>query len=141
MRPLSSKRLTTEDLADAPKGNWRNNLLYALNLFWQQIYNGLLNGLTPEENMQEQTVQFTLTGSATPNNNLYTFLTNYTYQPSFVEWYIQPSDNSVFSVAPYVSGVWANSRYTVNGICGLTTGTSYSVTVRLWFPPQNNLRN
>ena len=141
MRALSVKRLTQEDLQDAPKGGWKDKLIYALNLFWQQIYNGLQNGLTPEENMQEQTVSFQLTGNSTATSNNYTFLTNFNYTPSFIEWYIVPSDNSIFTVAPWVSGVWASSRYTINGICGLTTGVKYTITIRLWFPPLTNLRN
>lgn len=141
MRALSVKRLTQEDLQDAPAGGWKDKLIYALNLFWQQMYNGLQNGLTPEENMQEQTISFPLVGSSTAANNTYSFLTNFNYTPSFIEWYIVGSDNSVFAAAPWVSGQWANSRFYVNGICGLSDGISYTVTIRIWFPPLTNVRN
>ena len=141
MKALAAKRLTSEDLADAPKGAWKDKLIYALNLFWMQIYNGLNNGLTPEENMAEQTVVFELTGDSVASNNKYSFVTNFSYTPSFIEWHIVPKDNSVFAYSPWISGQWANSRYVINGICGLTGGTKYTITVRLWFPPLNNVRN
>lgn len=143
MRSLSVKRLTQEDLKDAPAGEWKDKLIYALNLFWQQIYNGLQNGLTPEENMQEQTVSFKTDGDSTPTAqvNTYSFVTNFNYTPSFIEWWIQPDDNSVFAAAPWVSAHWANNRVFVDGICGLSSGIGYTVTVRVWFPPLTNVRN
>lgn len=136
MRPFTYRRLTDEDLKDAPKGAWKGNLEYALNLFWQQLYNGLQNGLTPEENCQEQTVTFSIVGSNVTSKNNYTFATIFNYAPSFVEWFASPADGSVKTQAVEITGSYINGRYFISGIAGLNTGTTYNIVVRLWFPPQ-----
>src|ERR1700682_6222148 len=76
------RRITEEDLADAPKGNWKSKLLYAINLFFQQLYYGLQNQLTPEQNDVCQVKEFIITGSSTAINNTYSFSTLFSYQPS-----------------------------------------------------------
>lgn len=130
------RRLTQEDIADAPKGSWKEKLLYALNLFMQQVYSGLANNLTPEQNCIAQTKIFDFTGSSTPANNAYSFVTNYTYQPLGYDLLnIQPLDNSspIFSAAPFISWSFANSTFTVLAISGLTEGVRYRVTLRIWW--------
>lgn len=130
------RRITEEDLADAPKGAWKGRLLYAINLFFQQIYTGLSNQLTPEQNSIEQTKSFLITGSSTPAKNIYTFVADYTYNPSFIEqWIIAANGNSaVFTAAPYVSAVYNNGAINILGISGLTDGTVYQITLRIWWP-------
>ncbi len=76
------RRITEEDLNDAPKGSWKGKLLYAINLFFQQIYSGLGNNLTPEQNCISQTKTFSLAGSSVVANNTYNFVTSYVYNPS-----------------------------------------------------------
>lgn len=130
------RRLTSEDLADAPKGGWKEKLLYAINLFFQQVYSGLNNNLTPEQNCIEQTKIFQLTGSSTPANNVYNFTTNFTYLPNFVEQWITVADgsNAVFSTAPFASCQFNNGTMQVLGICGLTDGVVYQIAIRVWWP-------
>lgn len=135
------RRLTQEDLSDAPKGSWKDRLLYALNLFMQQIYTGLNNNLTPEQNCIAQTKTFILVGSSTPAANAYSFSTNYTYQPLGRDLInIQPIDNSspIFSSAPYVSWNFANGMFQILGISGLTDGVQYQITVRVWWAQITN---
>ena len=129
------RRLTDEDLSDAPKGKWKSKLLYALNLWFQQIYTGLSNQLTPEQNCIEQTKVFTLVGSSTPANNVYNFTTSFNYGPSFIEQWVSVADAStpIFTAAPYVSAVYANGVISVLGISGLTDGVTYAITLRIWW--------
>lgn len=130
------RRITEEDLADAPKGSWKGKLLYAINLFMQQLFAGLSNNLTPEQNCIAQTKTFSLTGSATTGNNNYSFVTNYTYNPLGIDVLnVQPMDGSspVFTVAPYVSWNYLNGVINVLGITGLTDSVPYSITIRVWW--------
>lgn len=131
------RRLTEEDLSDAPKGAWKGKLLYGLNLFMQQLYTGLSNQLTPEQNDIVQTKTFTITGSATPSANTYNFVTNYVYNPLGIDVLsIQPTDGSskVFTTAPYVSWEYINGVFYVLGITGLTASVPYTITIRVWWP-------
>jgi hypothetical protein len=138
MKNLTYRRITEEDLSDAPKGNWKSKLLYAMNLFFQQVYYGLQNQLTPEENDICQVKTFVITGSSVAANNIYSFSTPFPYQPSRATLgKIVPTDGSslIFTVAPFLSWSFANSTFSVLGICGLTTGVPYSVTVEIRWPP------
>jgi hypothetical protein len=136
------RRLTSEDLADAPKGTWKEKLLYSLNLFMQQIYYGLQNQLSPEQNDICQVKVFTLTGSATPANNTFSFSTMFSYYPSRLTLgQIIPLDNSsyVFAAAPFVSWNFNNGTLNILGICGLTSGVPYQITVEVrWAPVINS---
>lgn len=132
------RRITEEDLNDAPKGNWKSKLLYAINLFFQQIYYGLQNQLTPEQNDICQVKTFTLIGSSTPGNNVYNFSTLFPYQPSRMTLgKIAPTDGStlVFTVAPFVSWSFNNGTFNILGICGLTDGIPYTITIEVRWPP------
>jgi hypothetical protein len=134
------RRLTDEDLADAPKGNWKSKLMYAYNLFIQQVISGLSNNLTPEQNCVEQTKSFLIVGDSTPSNNVYNFTTLFTYNPNFIEQWVLVADgsNPIFSSAPYVSAAYNNGKVEVLGISGLTMGVTYQVTIRVWWPPVTN---
>lgn len=130
------RRITEEDLADAPKGNWKGKLLYAINLFFQQVYSGLQNQVTPEQNCIEQTKVFQITGSSVAANNTFSFTTSFTYQPNFIEQWIVVADAStqIFTTAPYASCQYGNGLLNVLGISGLTDGVKYQVTIRVWWP-------
>jgi hypothetical protein len=135
------RRITEEDLSDAPKGSWKSKLLYSINLFFQQLYYGLQNQLTPEQNDICQVKTFTITGSSTPSNNTYSFATLFSYQPSRMTLgKIIPTDGSsfVFTTAPFVSWSFANSTFNVVGICGLTDGVPYSITLEIRWAPVIN---
>jgi hypothetical protein len=131
------RRVTEDDLSDAPKGAWKGKLLYALNLFIQQIYTGLSNNLTPEQNDIVQTKTFSIIGSSTVSKNVYSFATNYVYKPLGMDLLaIHPTDSSsqIFTVAPHVSWTYLNGMFNVLGITGLTDNVPYSVTIRVWWP-------
>lgn len=135
------RRITEEDLADAPKGGWKSKLLYAINLFFQQIYYGLQNQLTPEQNDICQVKTFIIVGSATSANNTYSFSTSFPYQPSRMTLgKIVPIDNTspIFTVAPFVSWSFGNGLFNVLGICGLTDGVQYEITLEIRWPPVIN---
>lgn len=141
MLNLFYRRITQEDMTDAPKGSWKEKLLYAINLFFQQTYTLFNNGLTPETNCIAQTKTFQFVGSSTPASNVYSFATNYTYQPLGYDLLsIQPTDGSsvVFASAPYISWNFVNSTFNILGISGLTTGIPYTVTLRVWWPAVSN---
>ncbi len=130
------RRITQEDLDDAPKGSWKEKLLYAINLFFQQVYSGLNNNLTPEQNCIAQTKTFQLLGSSTPANNAYSFTAAYQYQPIGYDLLnIQPTDNSspIFSAAPYLSWNFTDGTFNILGISGLTDGVQYRITIRVWW--------
>lgn len=130
------RRITEEDLHDAPKGAWKGKLLYGLNLFMQQIYTGLSNQLTPEQNDIVQTKTFSIVGSATVAKNVYNFTTSYTYNPLGIDVLsIQPIDGSsqIFTAAPYISWSYLNGIFYVLGITGLTEGVPYTITIRVWW--------
>lgn len=132
------RRITEEELADAPKGGWKSKLLYAINLFMQQIYYGLANQLTPEENDRCQVKVFNLVGSATPSKNTFSFSTIFPEQPSRLTLgRIVPTDGSsiIFTTAPFVSWTFANSTLVIASICGLADGVPYQVTVEVRWPP------
>ncbi len=135
------RRLTEEDLQDAPKGNWKSKLLYAINLFFQQIYSGLQNQLTPEQNDICQVETFTITGSSTANKNIYNFTTDFSYYPSRLTLgQIIPLDGStyVFAASPFISWNFNNSVLNILGICGLKDGVPYKITVEIrWAPVLN----
>src|SRR5258708_35536063 len=76
------RRLTEEDLADAPKGNWKSKLLYAINLFFHQLYYGLQNQLTPEQNDVCQVKTFTIIETTAAANNKYSFTPLFPYHQS-----------------------------------------------------------
>lgn len=141
MRNLTYRRITEEDLQDAPKGSWKGKLLYAINLFFQQMYYGLQNQLTPEENDICQVKTFQIIGSATPSANTYSFTTLFSYQPSRMTLgKIVPLDNSspIFTTAPFVSWNFTNGTFNVLGICGLTANVPYSITVEIRWAPVIN---
>lgn len=138
MKNLTYRRITEEDLQDAPKGSWKGKLLYAINLFFQQMYYGLQNQLTPEENDICQVKTFQIIGSSTPSENVYSFAALFPYQPSRMTLgKIVPIDNSsiIFTTAPFVSWNFTNGTFNVVGICGLTTGIPYSITIEVRWPP------
>jgi len=127
-------------MADAPKGKWIEKLLYAMNLFFQQVYTLLSNNLTPEVNCIEQTKVFQLTGSSTPANNTYGFAATYNYQPQFIEQWIAVADQSasVFAAAPFATCQFSNGQVNVLGISGLTDGVRYQITLRVWWAQITN---
>jgi len=125
-------------MADAPKGSWKGKLLYAMNLFFQQLYSGLQNQLTPEQNDICQVKEFHIIGSSVAANNTYSFATLFPYQPSRMTLgRIMPTDGSslVFTTAPFVSWSFGNGMFNVLGICGLTDGVPYNVTIEVRWPP------
>lgn len=131
------RRITEEDLSDAPTGNWKGKLLYAINLWMQQLYSGLSNNLTPEQNCISQTKTLTFVGSATAANNAFSFPTTYSYNPLGRDVLnLQPTDGSspIFTTAPYVSWSYSNGRFNILGITGLTNAVPYTITIRIWWP-------
>jgi hypothetical protein len=133
---LLYRRLTQEDLQDAPKGSWKEKILYSLNLFMQQVYSLLQNQLTPEVNCIAQTKTFQLTGNSTASKNVYTFVASYPYYPLGYDLLnVQPTDgsNPVFSAAPFVSWNFLNGNINILGISGLTDNIPYTFTVRFWW--------
>lgn len=137
MLNLLYRRITQEDLADAPKGSWKERLLYSINLFFQQVFSLLSNNLTPEQNCIAFTKTFQLTGSSVASDNKFSFITPYSYQPLGRDVLsVQPVDNSspVFATSPFVSWNFVGNSFNILGISGLTDGVRYSVTIRVWWP-------
>lgn len=132
------RRITEEDLSDAPKGSWKSKLLYAINLFFQQLYYGLQNQLTPEQNDICQVKEFIIIASAVASENTYSFATLFPYQPSRITLgRLVPVSGpaQVFTAAPFVSWDFGNGSFNVLGICGLTAGVQYKVLIEIRWPP------
>lgn len=141
MLNLFYRRITEEDLNDAPKGNWKGKLLYAMNLFFQQVYSLLNNNLTPEQNCIAQTKTFLILGSSTPSDNIYSFATTYSYYPLGYDLLnIQPADHSspIFSASPFISWNFTDGTFNILGISGLTAGVPYQITLRVWWNAVTN---
>lgn len=130
----SVKLVNREDLGpDAPE--WTEKLLYPINLFMQAVYQALNKQLT-DDNTRSQVRSFSLIGSATAADNVYSFQTTYATTPSEVVLQkIERSDgeNVVFTAAPYVSWNYRNGTFNVLGITGLTAGVRYNVFVKLLY--------
>lgn len=136
------RRITDEDLTDAPKGSWKGKLLYSINLFFQQLYYGLQNQLTPEENDICEVKTFQIVGSATPSENVFNFTAKFSYQPSRITLgKLVPASGpaEIFTAAPFVSWDFANGTFRVLGICGLTAGVLYNVTIEVRWAPILNI--
>jgi hypothetical protein len=135
------RRITEEDLQDAPKGNWKSKLLYAINLFFQQVYYGLQNQLTPEQNDICQVKTFNIVGSSTPSKNTFSFTTSFSYYPSRLTLgQIIPLDGSsyIFTTAPFPSWNFNNGVLNILGICGLKDNVPYQITIEVrWAPVVN----
>lgn len=132
------RRVTEEDLADAPKGSWKGKLLYAMNLFFQQLYYGLENQLTPEQNDICEVRTFQIVASATASENVYNFVAKFPYQPSRITLgKVVPASGSaeVFTVAPFPSWDFTNGTFRILGICGLTAGVRYNITIEVRWAP------
>jgi hypothetical protein len=102
----------------------------------QQIYTGLSNNLTPEQNDIVQTKTFSIIGSSTVSKNVYSFTTSYVYNPLGMDLLdIRPTDGSsqIFAVAPHVSWSYLNGTFNVLGITGLTDSVPYKITIRIWW--------
>jgi hypothetical protein len=101
----------------------------------QQLYTGLSNNLTPEQNCISQTRTFSIVGKSVAADNTYSFTTAYMYNPLGIDVLsIQPQTGSaVFTTAPYVSWNWINGTFNVLGVTGLTDGISYTLTIRIWW--------
>lgn len=102
----------------------------------QQIYTGLNNQLTPEQNCIAMTKTLKIIGSSTVAQNTTSFPTTYSYYPLGYDLLsIQPLDGSspIFTSAPFISWNFANSQFNVLGITGLTDGVPYSITIRVWW--------
>lgn len=128
----SIKLISREDLGpDAP--DWTEKLLYPINLFMQSVYQALNKQLT-DDNTKSQIKSFSIIGSATPEENVYSFTTDYATTPIEVALLkVERADNNpiIFAVAPYVSWTYRNGSLNVIGITGLSTGVRYTVYLKL----------
>lgn len=70
-----------------------------------------------------------------PEDNTYQFSTTFSFKPSFVEWWVVPTDNSIKASAIEITGNYFNGTFYISGIAGLADDVPYSITIRLWFPP------
>lgn len=117
--------------ADVP--DWTERLLYPINLFMTSVYNGLNKDIT-DSNTKTQIKQFTIIGSATPTENIYSFSTDYQGTPEGVALHkLERADNAslILTTAPYVSWNYRNGLFNVLAITGLSAGITYKITLKL----------
>ena len=128
------KLVSREDIGpDAPE--WIDKLLYPINLFMQSVYQALNKSLT-DANTRSQVRAFQLIGSATPEDNVYSYQTDYLITPAEVVLQkIERADgqNTIFTVAPYLSWNYRNGTFNVLAITGLSAGVRYNVFVKLLY--------
>lgn len=128
------QRFYADDYAGAPK--WFQQFLNTLNLFTQQVYNIVNAGINIASNTTEEIYTFTITaGAAATNNTFYFTPKKFQGQPKGV------SIGQVMVIAPTVTAVGAavtldwiynSGQVQVIAIYGLTNGTSYTLTVRIF---------
>ncbi len=129
------QRLVADDFRTAP--DWfRNEFLRTFNLFSQPVYNILNQGIDIDENTSEELYTFTITSTGVPTNDTFDFSPRkFVGAPHGVilcqcianTATVTPVGNPVTFDWVYGSGGQIN----IIAIYGLTSGVSYSFTVRI----------
>lgn len=125
------------DAGDFPKSSKEfQQFLSTLNLFTQPVYNVLNSSIDITLNTKEEIYFFTITAGASYLNNTYSFIPRkFSGRPNGV--IIGQCMVSASTVTPVgnpvtLDWVWNGSQVQIIAIYGLTAGTTYSFTVRIF---------
>lgn len=125
------------DAGDYPKSSKEfQQFLSTLNLFTQPVYNLFNQSVDITQNTKEELYSFTLTAGATFANNIYSFIPRkFSGKPNGV--IIGQCLVSAATVTPVgnpvtLDWVWNGSQVQILAIYGLTNGSTYTFTVRIF---------
>ena len=132
--PPSIQRLYSDDYKDAP--DWfKSRFLNTLNLFVFPVYNALNKNLTFGENLNVEYPVISLTGSATPTNNVVSFLNPIQGTPTgviVVSVVITGTPTPTYpTAAVQIFWTFDGSSIQIGSIVGLANSTTYDITLRV----------
>lgn len=125
------------DAGDYPKSSKEfQQFLSTLNLFTQPVYNVLNASVDITQNTKEEIYSFTITAGATFANNTYTFIPKkFGGKPNGIligQCLVSASTVTAVGSPVTLDWVWNGSQVQIIAIYGLTNGTTYSFTVRIF---------
>lgn len=125
-----NKRITREDLKDAPE--WIDRLLDPLNSFMEAVYAALDRDLTIGDNVSGETKVFQIKAGALATDNTFTFTTTAKRTPKHVIPTRVEKVAVVYEPLGVVVGIdWRfdAGQIIIDAIAGLTTGSTYNITL------------
>lgn len=125
------------DAGDYPKSSKEfQQFLSTLNLFTQPVYNILNGAVDLTQNTKEEIYTFTITAGASYSNNTFVFIPRkFAGKPNGIQIgqvLVSASTVTPVGAACTLDWVWTGSQVSIIAIYGLTNGTTYSITVRLF---------
>lgn len=125
------------DIGDYPKSSAEfQQFVSTLNLFTQPMWNILNQAVDITQNTKEEIYQFSITAGATYANNTFNFVPRkFGGRPSgVIIGQVQVSGATVTPVGSAVTLDWYydGAQVRIIGIYGLTNGTTYTITVRIF---------
>lgn len=126
----SIRRFYSEDYPNAPV--WFQNFIRTLNLFADPIYTAVNQNLTFQQNFASQVYTFTLTAGATADKNSIQFTSSLANRTTgLLVMACNVSNNLTTPIVNAVTLSWYTSGKNVfiTAISGLTSGTTYTLTV------------
>lgn len=125
------------DAGDYPKASKEfQQFLSTLNLFTQPVYNLLNQSLDITQNTKEEIYTFSLTAGAAATNNTFTFTPRkFAGKPNGViigQCLLSAANPAAIGNPVTLDWVWSSSQVQILAIYGLTNGSTYSFTVRLF---------
>lgn len=132
--PLPSiHRFYTEDYQGAP--SWFQRFINTLNLFSDPVYQSLNMGLTFQSNLNAQVYTFTITAGASASANVVNFTKKINGQATgLLKIAANVSSNIATPITSAIDLCWYQDGNTIRitAISGLTSGTTYNITVLLF---------
>jgi hypothetical protein len=128
------QRFYSEDYQGAPK--WFQAFLSTLNLFTQQVYNIVNAGVQISANTTEEIYTFSITaGAAYSNNTFYFTPKKFAGKPNGVtiaQIVVTAPTVTPVGAATSLDWIYNSGQIQVIAMYGLTNGTTYTVTVRIF---------
>lgn len=116
------KNLRKEDYKDAP--TWMASVFYIINNFFTSVSQGLRNGLTIRDNLDQQIFEYTFTYTTTFTVDITTTIN---HRPDGVLClYCYNETDRVPALAPSLAWSLINNGIRIEQLSGLTTGKQYT---------------
>lgn len=125
------------DAGDYPKSSKEfQQFLSTLNLFTQPVYNVLNASVDITQNTKEELYSFTITAGASSTNNTLSFTPRkFAGKPNGVvigQCVVSAATVTAVGNPVTLDWIWNGSQVQILAIYGLTNGTTYSFTVRIF---------
>ena len=123
---LSSRRFTIEEFPE--QQSWIGNLLSPLNQVIQELFSGLNNNITVEDNLYQESklLSFKLDAGTYPIK----FKTKFNKQPIGVQViYCKDSLGGTASDTPWLSWSFSDGTMTITNITNLTISSNYTIRI------------